>query len=426
MKRLILSLCLLINLVSFSRVIDFSIITMGNLDGNYKKLDSMKIAVDTLTAENQSETGNVIKINVGNNTTEYKEKNDIIMNFFKSTKFNFNFLGKQEYLWREKLGDAPIKMSTLNIIARDVLPYQLMKMEDYLVCVAGITNIYEEDIKGSLSLNRELQNLIYMLEDNIDFLFLVTDLERDQNIELLERYPQITGLFESRLNLYDFGVEQVNGSYIFPTYGISVLEFEYDEDKKRERVKQIDYKMKKAILTKRENVLKPERFGYDRDFSNYINWTNIRLKNENSLIVGYTETSFNPYEVHLSKNIDFLDDLSDKLMKDYEVDLVIYPKVSLKKGLKKGLYTTLEVSQMFTEEKFLQFEVSHKDLVSIFNKAEENRGKESFVYVSGFEKSDFKESYKVLTFENFLMNYEVNEDNYEVDKIGIREYLINR
>ena len=72
-----------------------------------------------------------------------------------------------------------------------------------------------------------------MLEDNIDFLFLVTDLEREQNVEVLEQYPEITAIFESRLNLYDFGVEQINNSYIFPTYGISVLEFEYDEDKKK-------------------------------------------------------------------------------------------------------------------------------------------------------------------------------------------------
>ena len=79
-----------------------------------------------------------------------------------------------------------------------------MKMEDYLVCVAGVTNIYEEDVDGSLSYTRELQNLVYMLEDNIDFLFLVTDLEREENVKLLEAYPQITAIFESRLNLYDF------------------------------------------------------------------------------------------------------------------------------------------------------------------------------------------------------------------------------
>ncbi|MBZ4683898.1 MAG: hypothetical protein JG768_1325 [Fusobacteriales bacterium] len=425
-KYLVIFTIMIFSLNTLARTVNFSIISMGALNGNYKKLDSMKIAVDTLTKEKEMQYDNVIKINVGNNMTEYLEKNDIMLNFYKTTNFNFNFLGKQEFLWREKIDPTQIKMSTLNIIAKDVLPYQLMKMEDYIVCVVGITNIYEEDVRGTLSYKRELQNLMYMLEDNVDFLFVVTDLEREENVSIIQEFPQITALFESRLNLYDFGVEKINKTYLIPTYGISVLDFKYDEEENTESIDKIGFKLKTATLLKRENILKPEKFGYDRDFRNYINWTDVRIKNENSLIIGYTDNTFNPYEIYLSDEVPFLDDLADKLMKSYKTDAVIFPKKSLLKGIKKGLYTVAEVNEMFSKEKFIILNLDYKELNTLMNRANENRGNESYFYISGLGKSRLKEKYKILSFENLLEDYEISKDKYEVEKIGIREYMIKK
>ncbi|TDT70581.1 2',3'-cyclic-nucleotide 2'-phosphodiesterase (5'-nucleotidase family) [Hypnocyclicus thermotrophus] len=425
-KYLVIFIIMIFSINTFARTVNFSIISMGALNGEYKKLDSLKIAIDTITKEKEMQYDNVIKINVGNNMTEYLEKNDIMLNFYKTTNFNFNFLGKQEFLWRDKIDPTQIKMSTLNIIAKDVLPYQLMKMEDYIVCVVGITNIYEEDIKGTLSYKRELQNLMYMLEDNVDFLFVVTDLEREENVSIIQDFPQITGLFESRLNLYDFGVEKINNTYLIPTYGISVLDFKYDEQEDNQSIDKIGFKLKTATLLKRENILKPEKFGYDRDFRNYINWTDVRIKNENSLIIGYTDNTFNPYEIYLSDEVPFLDDLADKLMKSYKTDAVIFPKKSLLKGIKKGLYTVAEVNEMFTKEKFIILNLNYKELNSLMNKAAENRGNESYFYISGLGKSRLKENYKILSFENLLEDYKIDKEKYEVENIGIREYMIKK
>lgn len=62
-----------------------------------------------------------------------------------------------------------------------------------------------------------------------------------------------------------------------------------------------------------------------KDLTSYINWANERVKNENSLIVGYNNDSYNPYEIFLREKVNFLDDLSDKLIKDFASDVVIFP-----------------------------------------------------------------------------------------------------
>jgi hypothetical protein len=411
--------------------IDFTIISTGHYAGNYKNIDSVKVAIEQLSKE--KEHGNVIKLNVGNNMTEYQIKNELFTTFMNKTGFNFNFLGRTEYLWREKIDFNKLRPSTLNIFSRDILPYQLMKMDDYMVAVAGITDIYQEDIKGKIPYKRELTNLMYMLEDNIDFFFLVTDLEREENVEILKDFPHVNAIFESRENLYDFGIEkieyaeEIGNSYIIPNHGISIIDFEYDSTKDEYSTDQIGFRLKKARLKSRENVLNPQRFGYDRDLTSYISWADEKVKNENSLIIGNNENSFNPYEIHLNSEVAFLDDLADKLMKDFDQDVVIYPKSSLIKGIKKGLYTRLEIQDMFSTEKFITFKLTREELSQLISRGEEKRGTEEYFYLTGLNKNPLREEYKIISFENILANYgDIIGKDYNVEKIGVKEYLINK
>ncbi len=433
MKKLIL-LFIISTLSLFAEGVDFTIISTGYYNGNYSSVDSVKTAIQELEKEKESTHGNVIKLNVGNNMTEYNIKNELFTTFINKVGFNFNFFGRNEYLWRNYINFDKLKPSTLNIFSKDIVPYQLMKMNDYMVAVAGITNIYQEDIKGQIPYKRELTNLMYMLEDNVDFFFLVTDLEREENVQILKEFPYITAIFESRENLYDFGVEvleyegELRSSYIIPNYGISVIEFSYDKENDEYEKDQIGFQLKKAQLKSRGNVLNPQKFGYDGDLTNYISWTDEKVKNENSLIIGYNEDSYNPYEIHLSNEVTFLDDLSDKLIKDYGVDIVIFPKKSLLKGIKKGLFTRLEVQDMFTTEKFIEFNLTRAELNEFVNRGDSFRGKEEYFYLSGLDKHPLKEEYKILSFENILIDYEdiVGSNNYDIKKIGIKEYLINK
>lgn len=433
-KRLFLLFFILLSMITLAANIDFTIISTGYYNGSYGNLDSIKIAIDQLAKERNQSHGNVIKLNLGNNMTEYNIKNELFTNFINKVNFNFSFLGRNEFIWRDKVDFDKLKPSTLNVLSRDILPYQLMKMNDYMVAVAGITDIYQEDIQGRIPYKRELTNLMYMLEDNVDFFFLVTDLEREENVRILKEFPFVNAIFESRETLYDFGVEVISfddgnrNSYIVPNHGISVVEFSYDKEIDEFEVDQIEFRLKKARIRSRENVLNPQRFGYDSDLTNYISWTNEKLRNENSLIIGYNENSYNPYEVHLSEKVGFLDDLADKIIKDFSADLVIYPKRSLIKGLKKGLFTRLEVQNMFSVEKFIEFKLSRSELREMMDRADMKRGKEDYFYLAGLDKHPLMDEYTIISTENILKDYGdiIGEKNYKVNKIGIREYMINR
>ena len=400
MKKIIFLICMSITI--FAQETKFSIISVGNLKGNYRNIDSLKVALDIKNKEKIATYDNVIKLNIGNNMSEYPVKNELMETFVKKVGFNFNFFGKEEFLWKEYIDVNKIPFSTINIVSKAILPYQLMKMDDKIVCIAGITNIYEDDIKGKIPYKRELQNLMYMIEDNVDFFFLVTDLDRDENARILKEFPMVNGIFESRDTLYDFGVATIDTaegpSYIIPNYGISITDFSYMEKEEKKTVK-------KASLKLRENILEPQKYGYDKDLTSYINWANERVKNENSLIVGYNNDSYNPYEIFLREKVNFLDDLSDKLIKDFASDVVIFPKKSLFKGLKKGLYTSLEVQEMFAKEKFISFTVPYDKLKKIIDRNSLMRGKEEYFYISGLDKHPLQKEYKILSFENFLIDY---------------------
>ena len=422
MKKIIFLICMSITI--FAQETKFSIISVGNLKGNYRNIDSLKIALDIKNKEKIATYDNVIKLNIGNNMSEYPVKNELMETFVKKVGFNFNFFGKEEFLWKEYIDVNKIPFSTINIVSKAILPYQLMKMDDKIVCIAGITNIYEDDIKGKIPYKRELQNLMYMIEDNVDFFFLVTDLDRDENARILKEFPMVNGIFESRDTLYDFGVATIDTaegpSYIIPNYGISITDFSYMEKEEKKTVK-------KASLKLRENILEPQKYGYDKDLTSYINWANERVKNENSLIVGYNNDSYNPYEIFLREKVNFLDDLSDKLIKDFASDVVIFPKKSLFKGLKKGLYTSLEVQEMFAKEKFISFTVPYDKLKKIIDRNSLMRGKEEYFYISGLDKHPLQKEYKILSFENFLIDYkDIIGKDYTVEKVGIREYLIKK
>lgn len=422
MKKLVA--IFIISLGLFAQETKFSVISLGNFKGNYRNIDSLKIAVDVKDKEKMALYDNVIKVNIGNNMSEYPIKNELMETFIKNIGFNFNFFGKEEFLWKEFFEVNRISFSTLNIVSKSLLPYQLMKMDDKIVAFAGITNIYEDDIKGKIPYKRELQNLMYMVEDNVDFFFIVSDLDRDENVRILKEFPRINAIFESRDTLYDFGVATVNTdygpSYIIPNYGISIVDFTYTE-------KENDKKVKKAVLSTRENILEPQKYGYDRDLTSYIKWADERVKNENSLVIGYNGDSYNPYEIFLRDKVNFLDDLSDKLIKDFKSDVVIFPKKSLLKGLKKGLYTSMEVQEMFAKEKFISFKVSSDKLKKIIDRNKLMRGKEEYFYISGLDKHPLKKEYNVISFENFLIDYkDILGKDYVVEKIGLKEYLIKK
>jgi hypothetical protein len=67
----------------FAQETKFSIISVGNLKGNYRNIDSLKVALDIKNKEKIATYDNVIKLNIGNNMSEYPVKNELMETFCK-------------------------------------------------------------------------------------------------------------------------------------------------------------------------------------------------------------------------------------------------------------------------------------------------------------------------------------------------------
>ena len=85
------------------------------------------------------------------------------------------------------------------------------------------------------------------------------------------------------------------------------------------------------------------------------------------------------------------------------------------------------LQEMFAKEKFISFTVPYDKLKKIIDRNSLMRGKEEYFYISGLDKHPLQKEYKILSFENFLIDYkDIIGKDYTVEKVGIREYLIKK
>ena len=101
MKKLVA--IFIISLGLFAQETKFSVISLGNFKGNYRDIDSLKIAIDVKDKEKLALYDNVIKVNIGNNMSEYPIKNELMETFIKNIGFNFNFLVKKNFFGKNFL-----------------------------------------------------------------------------------------------------------------------------------------------------------------------------------------------------------------------------------------------------------------------------------------------------------------------------------
>ena len=136
-KTLLFFLSFILTLVSYGENIEIYLTASGNFNGNYDRLGM----VESRLKNAGSYYGNMININTGNNVSSNRIKNELLYNFYKNNKFDFNFLGKNELLTAEYV-EKDI-YSSVNIFNKNIIPYKIIKRQGYSVGVIAITDGYD-------------------------------------------------------------------------------------------------------------------------------------------------------------------------------------------------------------------------------------------------------------------------------------------
>ena len=170
-KTLLFFLSFILTLVSYGENIEIYLTASGNFNGNYDRLGM----VESRLKNAGSYYGNMININTGNNVSSNRIKNELLYNFYKNNKFDFNFLGKNELLTAEYV-EKDI-YSSVNIFNKNIIPYKIIKRQGYSVGVIGITDGYDISKSKVLDYKLEIKKAVYRMGIEADFIFAVSPLK---------------------------------------------------------------------------------------------------------------------------------------------------------------------------------------------------------------------------------------------------------
>jgi len=392
---------LIFSIFLFAEEINFSVITTGNYIGEYKSLSR----IYTVMEELKLKRGEFIKINTGNNLIGEKEKDDIFFAFFNDLKFDFNFYGLGEYLLEaEEIYN--FQFSSINITDKKILPYKIIKRENSTTAILGITNIY--DYENGIDYFEKLKKMIYFLEEKVDFIFIVSDLTRAENVKILRRYGEIAALFESgKMEMKEEPVK-IGESYILSSNKFQILDIRYSS-KRLKKINEYNEKYQlKHILIDNINII-DEYKNYDKNkiVEDYIEKKEAEIRDSQQEILGYNLKTFYKEEILFADEIILLDQIGEKILKKNRADLLILPARNIKKGLKKGFYNRKEFNELFTNDKLVVANIKKIELDKLEKIRRENRGTRDYLYLLGKVKILDKNEYKVMVLENALELYSI-------------------
>ena len=391
-----------------AKEINFSVVTMGNYIGKYKSLSQ----IYTVMKELELKRKNFIKINIGNNLIGEKEKDEIFFAFFNDLKFDSNFYALGEYLLDAK-EICDFKFTSMNISDDKILPYQIIKKENNKIAILGITNIY--DYENGIEYLKKLKKMIYFLEEKVDFIFVISDLSRAENVKILREYKEIAMLFESgKLSIGEDPIK-IRESYIIPSNKFQLLDIRYNS-KRLKKINEYNKKYRlKHILIDNINIIDDyEKYTKNKVVEDYIKIKEAKIKDREKEIIGYNLKTFYKKEVNFSKKNIFLEQIGEKILRKYKADLLIIPAKNIKKGLKKGFYNRKELDGLFTNDKLVLINIKDKELEKLKIIREEKRGTEDYFYLVGENKILDQNKYKVIILENILDSYKLK---YEKEKM---------
>lgn len=388
-KTLLFFIGLMLTLVSYGENIEIYLTAIGNINGNYDNLGSIEGRVKN--AGNYYK--NIVNINVGNNISSNKIKNELLYNFYNNISFDFNFLGKKELSIAEYVENN--NYSTVNIFHKNIIPYKIIKKAGYSVGVIGITDGYEISGAKSLEYKEEIKKAVYRIGAESDFIFAVSDMTRAENIKIMKEFPEISVIFESGYERVDSMPIKLSYGYIVPSSEGAVIEMVYNDKISKKWNKNI-----KSVYIRSYEML--EKFSSEEENKRVEGESENSKKLEKYMdeIVGYNSTSFYREEATFTTNIEFLNSTAKNIMRYYDADAVIMPGSNLKKDLKKGLYRRKEIEEIFSKDKLQICIINNEELNKIEKERVNRKGEEGYMYILRSPKKIMKKSYRVVMTEN--------------------------
>lgn len=382
----------------YSQNIEIDVAVAGNYGGNY---DTLPAASESLKGAASYYSG-LIKINRGNNISSNRTKNKTIYEFYKTVNFDFNMLGRNEMAVQEFLDNS--FYSTLNIFNKNVVPYKIIEKEGYKLCIAGISDGYDINGIKMLDYENELKKLIRKIGSDIDFLFVVSDLTRAENMVLLNKFPEVAVLFESGYSSSTEIPIRTEYGYIVPANGDYVLEMIYsDKISKKWKENSENSRLKSAYIKNYDTIMKFNGDSKENpELSAVKTGVEKELAEEMKEIAGYNKEGFYREETLFKEKIGFIEDVNSGIMRYYDADYTIFPAKNIKKELKKGLYTKLEIENFFSNDRIVICEMSKNEIARVKESFESSKGKDSRIYASMSYRTLPQSKYIVAVAENCM------------------------
>lgn len=396
----------------------FTLICSGNYFGEYKNLDKNYEAIKSI--ENSKKK--ILKIDIGNNLTENNDINKIFYDYYNMLNFNINFLGTEELeVFIKKNRILNKEYISLNVDYKNIEPYKIFNIDSVNIAIIGITDVYDSELENITYYKSELQKLLYKLENKVECIFVVSDLSRAENLDLIKSFSEIDIVIESGKNInIESVIKTSKKQYILPVNNLSFYDIEYNKN----GVKMYDsfghtITREKFVI---QNSYEIDIDYYDGDisFKKIIDKEKNIIDMKNQVIAGYNDQTFSKQDMIVGDRVEIVDNIAKKMSYYYNGDLVIAPSYVLKSGMYKGLYSEYEIDNIFSNDKILVFYITLDDLKKLIMESEKNRGTSKYLYFYGLEKIIKKPKYKIITFDCFFKDYQ----NYIGDKYNIREYGI--
>ncbi|MGM0508218.1 MAG: hypothetical protein ACQERZ_03520 [Fusobacteriota bacterium] len=418
----ILNRCLLFFIlinISYSQVIDFSIVTMGNLKGEYKELSNIYTALEKAKVLRED----IIKINTGNNLVGFKEIDDIYISFYHDIQADFNFYALGEYL-ADANKKYDFEFSSLNIKQENVLDYKIIDKLEYKIAAIGLTDIY--DYEDGLDYDKQLEKVIFNVEEYVDFIFVVSDLRRAVNVNILEKYKEVSILFESgRCELEQDKIE-INNNYLIPNGMFKITDVSYNSKESKEVNKYNDQNLLKRVKIENVyNIKNIKEYTANQMVEDYISKKEKEIIKRNNEIIGYNVQTFDKEETLFSNDIEYIKDLGFRLIDYYKADIAIIPAFNIKTGLEKGLYSIEDVNKLFTNDKLIEISITQEKLDELNQKSQNNQGTQEFLHIiKNRYQFESKKEYDIITTEGISKEYDINYD--KIKKINLKDFELIR
>lgn len=418
MKRILVLLLLTIGFsISNAEIKEFSIVAVGNFKEEYRALPRVVSFINEYKNNNNA----VIVVGKGNNGTNEPLINDIFSEFRVLAHYNFNFLGRREYLAKE-YNRVGAEFSSINIPeVKEDFRYKIVEINGCKIALIGITDAYGAVEKEIFDYNKEIMKLLYKIEDESDIVVVISELRRNENLALIQKYKDISMIIETGAAKMDKSYSQIGEQYIVPGDKAEVIKFLYKWHGIKKEAKN-RYNIKSVEITAVETVDNFEGYSANEGIINKIKKNEALMKRDGEEIYAYNDSTVSFLRMTTGDMGNFVENIAKKVRIHYGADIIILPAGAVKGKLEKGYVTHRDLKEFFKEERMVVFSISKADLDNLYKSGQLNRGNEKYLNFPGHNLIDEKAKYRVVSTENIFEYYKINVLSKEIKSIGLAAF----